>query len=169
MQFNKQSIFSLEKKCLGTSRFTGFAKIIDCLFLKKFIFSYSHFYFGNLFALLYVISYIGQYIEAAVGKTWTNGQKMDKPFWPFIPLRFKVLAPPYGLASNSPQTHRLPWWQKPSLWLQWRHKSMAKCFWPLHPVCAAVSTASHDSASISPQTQLGATVIQAVAMATMTS
>ena len=40
----------------------------------------------------------------AVGKTWTNGQKMDKQFWPPIPLKSTILTPPHDSASNSPQT-----------------------------------------------------------------
>ena len=63
----------------------------------------------------------------------------------------------------------LPWWHKPSLWQQWRHKTMAKRFWPPIPLCATVSTLSHDSALNSPQTQWVAMVAQAVAMATWTS
>ena len=110
--------------------------------------------------------------QAVAMATWTSCF-VQKP-WPsdFDPLF--PFVPPFQHCHMT--QHRiphkpsgLPWWHKPSLWQQWRHKTMAKRFWPPIPLCATVSTLSHDSASNSPQTQWVAMVAQAVAMATMTS
>ena len=40
----------------------------------------------------------------AVGKTGTNGRKMDKRFLPFISLSTIALTPPHDSSSNFPRT-----------------------------------------------------------------
>ena len=96
-------------------------------------------------------------------KKWTNDFVLLFPlkqqFWHLHMTQHRILHTPSGL----------PWWHKPSLWQQRRHKTMAKRFWPPIPLCATVSTLSHDSASNSPHTQWVAMVAQAVTMATTTS
>ena len=88
------------------------------------------------------------------------------PLFPFVPPFQQCHMTQHRIPHKS---SGLPWWHKPSLRQQWRHKSMAKQFCPLIPLCATVSTLSHDSALNSPQTQWVAMVAQAVAMATVTS
>ena len=47
---------------------------------------------------------IGQFNKAVEGKTWTNGPKNEQTVLTPYSLCDKVLTPPNGSASNSPQT-----------------------------------------------------------------
>ena len=98
-----------------------------------------------------------------VQKPWPSD---FSPLFPFVPPFQHCHMTQHRIPHKS---SGLPWWHKPSLRQQWRHKSMAKQFCPPIPLCATVSTMSHDSALNSPQTQWVAMVAQAVAMATVTS